>query len=82
MRCLTAGGAIAKRNRGMIDKTDMEIRAIKDARRLLAEVLTELGLMGPFHDRTAEEIDRIIEACVDGFQDSMQRQSLNDDIPF
>jgi hypothetical protein len=82
MRCLDAGAAIAKRNRGMIDKSDMEIRAIKDARRFLAEVLTELGLMAPFHHRSAEEIDRIIEACIDGFQDSMQRQSLNDDIPF
>jgi hypothetical protein len=82
MRCLNAGAAIAKRNRGMIDKTDMEIRAIKDARRFLAEVLTELGLIAPFHDRSATEIDRIIEACVDGFQASMQRQSLNDDIPF
>src|ERR1041385_3508277 len=69
MRCLNAGGAIAKRSKGLIDKTDIEIRAIKDARRLLAEVLIELGLMVPFHDRSADEIDRIIEACVDGFQE-------------
>jgi hypothetical protein len=62
MRCLNAGAAMAKRNRGMIDKTDMEIRAIKDARRFLAEVLTELGLMAPLLDRSAEVIDRIIEA--------------------
>jgi hypothetical protein len=66
----------------MIDKTDMEKQAIRDARRYFAEVLTELGLMEPFHDRSAAEIDRLIEACIDGFQDSMQRQSLNDDVPF
>ncbi|MGD9509312.1 MAG: DUF6511 domain-containing protein [Geminicoccaceae bacterium] len=81
-RCQDAGAAIAARCRGMIDKTPMEERAIKDARRFLAETLTELNLMAPFHDRTAEEIDRIIEACVDGFQESMQRQALNDDVPF
>jgi hypothetical protein len=66
----------------MIDKTELEMQAIKAARRNLAEVLTELGLMAPFHDRSADEIDRIIEACVDGFQAAMRRETLNDDIPF
>ena len=82
MRCLNAGAAIAKRNRGMIDKTELEAHAIKGARHNFAEVLTELGLMGPFHNRSAEEIDRIIEACIDGFQDAMHREALNNDIPW
>lgn len=91
MRCLDAGAALAKRMNGMIDKTDLEKQAIKDARRSFAEALTELGLMAPFFDRTASDIDRLIEACVDGFQESMQREAaarrvqddeLNDPIPF
>lgn len=87
MVCCEAGGALARRSNGVIDKTPMESRAIKDARRPLAEVLQELGLLTPFHDRSAAEIDRIIEACVDGFQASMQRQAaerdpLDDPIPF
>ena len=80
--CLDAGAAIAHRNNGMIDKTPMERQAIKDARRVFAEALSELGLMAPFQDRPAADIDRLIEACVDGFQDSMRRQALNDEIPF
>jgi hypothetical protein len=82
MRCLDAGAALAKRNNGLIDKTDMEKTAIKAARRFFAEALTELGLMEAFFDRKPAEIDQLIEACVDGFQDSMQSQSLNGDLPF
>ena len=87
MRCLDAGAALATRSNGMIDKTDMEKQAIKDARRFFAEALTELGLMEPFQNRSAEEIDRLIEACVDGFQESMQRQArelvpFDDPLPF
>jgi hypothetical protein len=60
----------------------MEKRAIADARHFLAEVLNEMDLMDPFLNRTTEEIDRIIETCVDGFQDSMLRQSKRGDIPY
>jgi hypothetical protein len=87
MGCLTAGSTLAHGSEGMIDKTEMEARAIKDARRMLAETLVDLGLMAPFHDRSPAEIDRIIEACIDGFQASMQRQvaardALGDVVPF
>ncbi|WP_235907767.1 DUF6511 domain-containing protein [Siccirubricoccus phaeus] len=87
MRCCDAGSALARRRGGVIDKTPMEERAIREARRSFAEVLQELGLLAPFHDRSAAEIDRIIEACVDGFQASMQRQAaerdpLDDPLPF
>jgi Family of unknown function (DUF6511) len=82
LRCQGAGAALAGRHNGMIDKTDMEQQAIKDARRPFAEILTELGLMEHFFDLTAEQIDQLIEAAVDGFQHSMQGQALNDDLPF
>ena len=73
--CLDCGSGHAARNKGMIDKTDMEMLAIRHARASLAEALTDLGLMAPFFDRSAADIDRIIEACVDGFQEGMQHQA-------
>jgi Family of unknown function (DUF6511) len=82
LRCLDAGAAIAGRHGGVIDKTEMEQQAIKAARRQFAEALTELGLMEHFLDLSAEQIDQLIEAAVDGFQQSMQCQALNDDLPF
>jgi hypothetical protein len=76
------GAAIAGRRGGMIDKTQMEQQAIKDARRPFAEALTELGLMEHFFDLSAEQIDQLIEAAVDGFQQSMQCHASNNDVPF
>ena len=59
----------------MIDKTARERQAIRDARVLFAEALAELGLMAPFFHRTAADIDRLIEAAVTGYIDSMQEQA-------
>jgi len=81
-RCQRAGAAIAKRKNGMIDKTEVEAKAIKEARRPFAEVIAELGLMPAFEGRSAAEIDRVIEACVDGFREAMGRLALSDDVPF
>lgn len=58
----------------MIDKTAREAQAIRDARKDFAEALSTLGLMAPFFDRPAAEIDQLIEAAVTGYIDSMQTQ--------
>jgi hypothetical protein len=91
MRCLDRGAAWAKENNGMIDKTAREIQALKDARRPFAEALTNLGLMDAFYNRSASEIDQLLEAAITGFVESMQRQGaantpsaqlFDDQIPF
>jgi len=75
----------------MIDKTAREAQAIVEARQDFAEALSDLGLMAPFLDRTAAEIDQLIEAAVTGYIDSMQTQGArserdgritDDEIPF
>ncbi len=90
--CLDEGAAIARETLGMIDKSQREITALKDTRRELAKVLKEMGLLLAFRDRSATDMDRIIECCVDAFQESVHRQVdeskksnkaiLDDDIPF
>jgi Family of unknown function (DUF6511) len=73
--CFEPGALLAKRSLGMIDKSEMEARAVKHPRRALAEALVELGLMDAFRNRSAAEVDRVIEACIDGSQASMRRQA-------
>ncbi len=90
-RCQDVGAKIAGDHHGMIDKTARETQAIKDARPPFAAALTALGLMEPFFNRSAAEIDRLIEAAVTGYVESMQRQAgvqertgtpFDDPIPF
>ena len=75
----------------MTDKTETERAAIKAARKSFAQALTELGLMAPFYDRSGADIDRLIEAAIDGYRTHLQRvagdakkavDDLNDPIPF
>jgi hypothetical protein len=89
--CTDLGIALAKENNGVIDKTARETQALKEARRPFAEALTALGLMELFYNRTAAEIDRLIEAAVTGYVESMQRQAatrersgtpFDDEVPF
>ena len=62
--------------------TDFELQAVKDTRFALAAALEQHGLMAAFADLSPEVVDAIILAVVGGFRVSMQRQSLNDGIPF
>lgn len=75
----------------MIDASEIEQAAVRHARKPFAETLSELGLMEPFWNRSAAEIDRLIVAAVYGYRRYMQdvaahasnaEASLKDDIPF
>lgn len=85
MLCLNWGAEHTDPETGVMSKsklTEMERAAIVDARASLCEILERLGLMAPFFDRSAEEIDAVIEACWRGCQVSMWRQSEEGLVPF
>lgn len=85
MLCSHWGSEHVDRETGVMSKSDlteMERTAIVDARASLCEVLERLGLMEPFFNRSAEEIDAVIEACWRGCQASMWRQSEWGVVPF
>ena len=59
--CFEPGCRLTSKANGVIDKTEMEARAVKDARRALAQALTELGVMEPFRGGSAAEAGGISE---------------------
>ena len=86
MICLHIGGAIATKNDGRIEKTmalsDIEERAVVDAREQLAEALQRQGVMQHFENFTPEQIDDIVKAVVIGFQASVHRAMGRGEVPF
>ncbi len=88
MKCQNIGGAIAKKNDGVIPKmagslnTDVERQAIVDARIQLAEALDQVGIMPAFENLEPAQIDVIVKAVVIGFQASVHRQCSTGKVPF
>ena len=65
-----------------IHLTDMERKAIKEARPCLAKALEKAKLLNAFMEVPPEVIDDIIYACWSGCRASMQVQSMKGEIPF
>ena len=83
-KCQHVGARIAGENGGFIMSahlTDMEVKAIREARPALAQALEKHGLMPAFFNCTPDVIDAIIQACWDGCRNSMQMQNLKGEGP-
>jgi len=59
--------------------TSMEAKAIRFARTYFADALATTGLMEPFANANAQQIDTLIEACWRGCRRGMAEQS---EVPF
>ncbi len=62
--------------------SDIEQRAIVDARQQFAEACERNGLLERLMEFTPEQIDDIIRSTVVGFQASVQRAYGRGEIPF
>lgn len=68
----------------MLDKTtltQMELDAVRAARRPMYEALVKIGIDHAFEHCTAEQIDSVIEAVWNGLRASMQQQSARGEMP-
>lgn len=68
--------------KGNVNVTQMEETAVKEARITLYDALCRIGRAEAFNTATAAEIDSVIVAIWNGCRQSMERQSLDDEIPF
>jgi hypothetical protein len=88
MGCQNTGAVIAKTTepKGVIKGkkmlSDIEERAIVDAREQLFQALVRQKLDAHFNDCTEAQIDDIIKSVVIGFQASIQRAYGRGEVPF
>jgi hypothetical protein len=85
MKCQDGIAAICKIDGGVMAQrtlSQMERKALLEARVNLAEALKRLGLVEHFMNVQPEHIDWLILEIWNGVRESMQRQSLQGDIPF
>jgi len=83
--CQGVGQRLAELNQGKIEGpmlSDIEQRAIVDARQQLAEALERQKVMDAFMNLSPDQIDDIIRSVIIGFQASVQRAYGRGEVPF
>ena len=83
--CQSVGQRLAELNGGKIEGpmlSDIEQRAIEDARQQFAEALDRQGVLPAFENFKPEQIDDIIRSIIIGFQASVQRAYGRGEVPF
>jgi alcohol dehydrogenase class IV len=62
----------------MIDPDDRERRALTHAMKFMGELMAEIGWSTRFSELSAEQAEKLAEAAVDGFQESMLATAPHD----